>query len=346
MLFRKKKTMSSDFSAESSISEEICAGMSLADPDNPFYTFNYVNARRLMGYQPYVLFLRQDGELKPVCTAFMKSHHFSRSLEITSLPPVKEKNLFWEGIMRFCRAARVSELIIESYASACSKIPPIHGEIYRGSRCEYIIDLMRPDLWENISSNHMRNIKRGLKADLQVRRVENDISCREHMRLTAASLSRRRNRGESVISRNHLNTFLAFIKSGAGEIFQAFFNGEVVSSVLVLRAEEGGYYQSAGTSPEGMKCGASHFLIQRIAEILCSESTKRFNLGGADPSSKGLVRFKTGFGTTIRKLEAAEFFLGNKIKKGIIEGTRLLRYIPKHLQYKFSLRQTRKQKKS
>ncbi|MEE8529536.1 MAG: hypothetical protein V3S35_02060, partial [Nitrosomonadaceae bacterium] len=58
---------------------------------------------------------------------------------------------------------------------------------------------------------------------------------------------------------------MQLIESGAGEIFQAVLASQVVSSNLILMAEKAGYNHTQGTSPEGMDCGAAHFLIHGIA---------------------------------------------------------------------------------
>jgi len=68
----------------------------------------------------------------------------------------------------------------------------------------------------------------------------------------------------------------------------------VFLSLLVLTAEKGGYYQSAGTTPEGMQRGASHLLLYETAMLLQQETCTLFNLGGAGAEDSGLRRFKAG----------------------------------------------------
>lgn len=310
--------MTYKFYAELNPSEELCSEVSAFMPNNPFYTYTYIDARRLLGFQPWIFILRQDGDqLKSACTAFMKSGLLSRSLEIPSLPMVPDSNAFWGEILRFCQQTKVSHLEINSFASTSADIPTLSGEMRRRKRSEYVIELQNPDLWDRISSNHARNIKRGRKACLQVQRTKDEQACQEQAHLISASMARRKSRGESVPEDSELQSLLAFTQTGSGELFQAVLNGKVLSSILLLMAEEGSYYQSAGTSPEGMKCGASHYLIHEIATILKEEARQSFNLGGADPLNPGLVRFKTGFGASTVELEAAVFFLGGKIHKNL-----------------------------
>ena len=77
----------------------------------------------------------------------------------------------------------------------------------------------------------------------------------------SAGRTRRRTRGEAVSDAAASQDHRAFLESGAGELFQAVSGSTVLSSVLVLRASTSGYYQSAGTSQDGMAIGASAAVI-------------------------------------------------------------------------------------
>jgi hypothetical protein len=54
------------------------------------------------------------------------------------------------------------------------------------------------------------------------------------------------------------------------------------------QSSTGAYYQSVGTPPEGLKLGASPFLISQVAGILRQEGVQIFNLGGAGEDNPGL----------------------------------------------------------
>jgi hypothetical protein len=82
-----------------------------------------------------------------------------------------------------------------------------------------------------------------------------------------------------------------------------------MSSILLLRSKRSAYYQSAGTSPEGMSVGASHFLIHNVCKKLKDGGVWVFNLGGA-PEGSSLARFKSGFGAVEVSLEACSCYLG------------------------------------
>jgi hypothetical protein len=317
--------MACEFHAEANISESLCREISTLAPSNPFYSLKYAQARRLLGFEPWGLTLRRDGLLISACTAFMRSGRFSRSLDIPSLPMVPDCEAFWNGLKGICKNAGVSHLEIDSFASTAKvAIPVLSNEIGRRTRHEYILELQKDDLWRQLHRNHRQNINRARKLGLEVRRLTAAKACQAHARVIGSSMERRKNRGESVPEAGPIGSFLAFTQSGAGEIFQAVLGERVLSSGLVLMAEKGAYYQSAGTSPKGMASGASHFLVHEIASILRAESMELFNLGGTERLNEGLVRFKTGFGGSTIELEAAEFFVGSKVKRKILVVTQLL----------------------
>jgi GNAT superfamily N-acetyltransferase len=95
--------------------------------------------------------------------------------------------------------------------------------------------------------------------------------------------------------------------------------------VLLLRAATSGYYQSAGTSPEGMAIGASQFLIHAVAQALRAEGASTFNLGGADDGSS-LARFKAGFGARCIALPSAQCYVGPRWRRLATRGVELVRH--------------------
>jgi hypothetical protein len=321
--------MSCEFYATSAAVPDFYAALAASAPANPFYTSRYIEAKRALGLQPWIFTLRRDGQLLAACTAFMQCRFLRRTLEIPSLPSLPDGAQFWDELQRFCRKSRIAYLIVNSYASpvaACCTIPALPGESSRRRRCEYVLALPQPDLWQRLAPNHGRNVRRAYKAGLQVRRAVDAHACQEHARLIGASMARRQKRGEAVPERSTAQSFVAYTRQGAGELFQAVHDGEVLSSILVLLAERGAYYQSAGTSPAGMACGASHFLVYEIAKSLQDQTIELFNLGGAEPQNAGLARFKAGFGTTTVELAATRFFLGSRVHQRCLTVARVLRH--------------------
>jgi hypothetical protein len=230
-------------------------------------------------------------------------------MEITSAPFVPAMSSFWEGLHAWCRNQRIWDLHVNTFGSQPQVgIPHMVGETVRYPRIEYVLNLVTDDPLANVHSNNKRNWNKGRKAGLQLHRSADPAVCASHFALVNSSLNRREERGEDT-TQTAVNVFRQILIAGAGEIFQATQNGSVLSSILLLHAQTGSYYQSAGTSSDGMSCGASAFLIAETALALKSEGRTQFNLGGAGPENPGLQRYKAGFGCAEVALEAASFSL-------------------------------------
>lgn len=322
------------FQAVDAPTPALCHDVAALSATNPFYTLPYIEAKRALGVQPWILALRQQETLYTACTAFMQSGRLNRSLEIPSVPPLPEGKVFWEGVARLCRQQRVSYLTIGSFASPPTQIPALAGEYTRRARCEYVLALGERPVWEGLSTHHKRNVKRARTAGVELQRTTEAQACAQHAALIASSMQRRQTRGEAVTDAVATTAIQAMLHTGAGELFQAVLHGEVLASMLVLFADKGAYYHSAGTSAEGMACGASHFLLYEIAAFLQQRTAQCFNLGGAEPENPGLERFKLGFGAQGIPLEAVECFLGSTLRKKIGSAVQMLQEDPRHfLQY-------------
>ena len=118
------------------------------------------------------------------------------------------------------------------------------------------------------------------------------------------------------------------LECGSGELFQATLADEVLSSILIVRASAGAYYQSAGTSPEGMESGTSHFLINSVEERLREAGLRTFNLGGA-PQGSTLARFKAGFGARAVPLIAVTLDVGPTWRRKLTTLVELARQTPR-----------------
>jgi hypothetical protein len=281
--------------------------LAACDPANPLHTSEYANAHESLGARPCLLGLYSGNELVSGCMGFLSGSFLRRNLHIRSLPNMPDPATFWQGVLELCRRLGVWRLQIDTCASPEAIIPQLPGELERRVRWEYVLDLGYDNVLDGVSSQHRRNIGRACKAGLSIRRTREASACRKHLELMDASTERRVNRGEKVDLPQDSARPLALLASRAGEIFQAVIGERVLSSILVLRSSKGAYYQSAGTLPEGMKLGASPFLVSQVADILKQEGVQVFNLGGSSADSPGLRRFKAGFGAREVALQAASF---------------------------------------
>ena len=286
------------------------AELGAAQRDNPFATVAYADSRRRVGYAVWLLALRgADGDFATGCLGLLTTGRLNRTLEIPSLPALGVDGAFWSGLGELCRSRGVTTLALDTFASpAGTVIPELWARSTRRDRQEFVVDLVG-EASTRLGSNHKRNVKKAQKAGLQLTRTRGSDAVAVHHALMTSSLDRRRTRGEEVSDAAASKDHRAFLESQAGELFQAVSGTTVLSSVLVLRAATSGYYQSAGTSAEGMATGASHFLIHAIGQALQSEGATTFNLGGADEGSS-LARFKEGFGARCVGLPSAQCEVG------------------------------------
>ena len=318
--------MSTEFLAENVVPPELAAAVMALAPANPFCTMSYAEARRAFGHQPWLLGIKRGGKLIAACYGFLASGRLNSVLQIRSLPDLPWDEVFWEGLVRFCSTHRISYLELDNRGSPGVRIPPLPGEVERQDQFDYVLDLKNPEWERKIARKHRLNIKMAMQSGLTLRRTGGADACREHVRLRAASRERRLKRGESFpFDVEKLCAWsLLLIEKGAGELFLAVAGGKILSSVMILRAAEAACGESSGTSPEGMECGASHFLDYSIARTLREESTWMFNLGTGEPNS-GLSLFKTRFGATPVPLEFARFYLGSDLRRKLTHAVHFLR---------------------
>lgn len=295
-------------------------------PTNPFCCTPYVAARRAAG-ATVVLFhdsCASDGS--STALGYLRGHAISRTLEITSAPAVGAECGFWDGVLNFCRSQHVAEVEIDSYGSHSVTLPAWSAPSQLRERTEWIVqleDVAAPSL----ASNHRRNINKARKVGVTTTFTTDPSATDDHVRLMSASMQRRSARGESVpeVSARDTTYERALLASGAARLYQAWHGDDVVSSLLVLVCVGGAYYQSAGTSPEGMEIGASTLLVSEAIRDLANDGKTVFNLGGAGPESEGLRRFKAGFGARPVTLTAATYQVASPMHRTLRTAIRMIR---------------------
>ena len=288
-------------------SRELVERIASVSPENPFYTANYTHVRELLGELPCIFMLEKAGTVVCGCTGFLRGRYFNRTLEVASTPSLTDPEIFWDGLKQFCSDHGVWDLHVESFASRTVSVPNFKNSLARRQRYEFLLDLRADNPLDGMSTNHRRNINRARKAGVFIRRTNDPLACVTHMELLKASVQRRLGQMEKLSLLPEKTFASAVLKSNVGELFQVVRGETVLSSVLLLKAASGAYYQSAGTSLEGTTVGASTFLVTEMIKILKRDGFHVLNLGGASPGSAGLVRFKEGFGGCKIMLESASF---------------------------------------
>ncbi len=293
-----------NFAAFFSPRKELLSEIGRLSPDSPFNSPAYAEALASRNVSICALATVHDDRLVEGCLAVISGRPWYRRLKINSVPYLVDSALFWQGVQRFCHERRIREIEIQTFASKSPSLPTFGREVSSTSRCEYVIDLDGREFPESFSNNHRQSVRKARKAGVEIRYSQNEQAYQWHVEMMQASMQRRIARGENVPLPEYRDFDCALLKSGAGELYQAFLDERVIASSMILRTASSGYYYLAGTTPEGMKVGASPLLICTIAETLAAGGCTTFNLGGANPSSAGLRQFKRHFGAVEIELTA------------------------------------------
>lgn len=285
-------------------------------PSNPLCTAAYFDAMRLSGQQAVVLMVHAgQSDLLGGCLASIRRGRLLARMDIPSAPAFDGDSVLWQGVDALGRRGEVHRIWVGTFGSEAGTSCALAGRsVARVYRSEFWLDLTAEDPFSRMGSNHRRNLKRAARAGYELRVAIDAHALRSHAALVDASTERRISRGSGEQTGFQQSFPAALLRTGAACLYQAGNGGEVASSMLALRSSTGTYYHSAGTTPDGMKQGASHFLVHEIARTLQAEGMARFNLGGVSPGQDGLRRFKTGFGATEIPLAATVASYGSAFR--------------------------------
>jgi RimJ/RimL family protein N-acetyltransferase len=303
-------------------------------PDDPFCTAAYARAQKQLGFVPCILKLcASDGRLSQGCFGFFKKGRLGAEFDVPWLPAIPADSPFWPGLLAACKTMGVWDLSIRTFST--TPLPVLGAETAREHGLEYRLNLTGAGPLVPPSANHRRRIVKARKEGVIVRRVSTPDAIPAHLSLMNASMGRRAARGETVTERVNTRFFQAMLQHGAAEFAQAVKDDVVASSIFVMRSTKGAYYQTAGTSPEGMNSGTSPFLITELAGMLRQEGVICFDLGGSTPMHAGLSRFKAGFGGEEIPFEIATYSMAHPLLRKLRTIVRLLRYEPTSLLREF-----------
>jgi hypothetical protein len=226
---------------------------------------------------------------------------------------------FWVGLHEFANRHAVTDFWVESIGAleSTSSIPPLPKERQRFANIKlYMIHLETDNSLECMATNHRRNIVKAQRNAIELVELPEAEAILAHRRLGASSLARRKARGEPTGSMlpGEEGRAARLLATGTSRLYQASHSGSIVSSKLVLVLGEHAYYLAGGTTEEGMRLGASHFLMYQIICTLKAAGVRTLNLDVASVAAGGLGRFKEGFGAEILCIERAHCDLTSPAK--------------------------------
>ena len=307
------------------------AEISALSPHSPFNTLEYASALHARGAEPYGMALIRGGRIAGGFVAAITGKKWNRTLKIYSVQHLAAPEVFWTGVSRFCADQNVCGVDVQTFASVDPSMPDFDTRLSSRQRSEFIIDLTSENFRDHYGRSHKQRLKKAAKAGFNITRSREFSDYEVHVRMMQASVTRRRDRGESVPTATVRDFDYALLDTGLGELIQASLDGQVLSSMLLLRAAASGYYHSSGTSQEGMHLDASRYLISEVAGILAVEGRRTFNLGGVDPGAEGLRSYKSGFGAAEVELKAEAFSTISPLARTLRNTLRTVARAPHHL---------------
>jgi hypothetical protein len=233
-----------------------------------------------------------SGRTVPLAAGCLVRGRLSRELFLSVLEYIPDVSEFSAAVDSWARAHRIHELIIEVIITGGQEISiRDFPECSRSLSSDlFVVDVFKEGL--TFSSNHRRNINKAKSLGIHLIDQAPEAAIADHFRLRQNSFARRSARGEQIFE----SFPMRYISTGHGKLWQCGLEGEVLSSNLVVFGLDGAWhYESAGTSPEGFKKGASHFLHAVTMDAAREAGVRWYDLGGAASTNPGLARFKEGF---------------------------------------------------
>ena len=247
---------------------------------------------------------------------------------IESGPDVAET--FWQGLEAYLDKLHIAQVLLNSYEAPAPQDVPFSDSARIHERQEYYVDLDQDldVLFNSFSSNHRRNVRKGERQDFTCEIGSSDDAFERHLSVFSHTQARRAARDESPAGINE-SLCRDLLASGDGFLMQLRLADETVSSFLILLTPTRAFYYSGGTTAQGMRMGASHYLMWLVIKELKQKGARSLSLGGisgADPA--GLARYKLGFGTTVVSLANMDYRTGKGFAEGAFQAARRIKNLP------------------
>lgn len=238
-----------------------------------------------------------------------------RTLTLPAHPVVRQGNIsveeFIESIEDRGHALGCSRIVLESFMSGDSTfVPEEHG--YLGaSRLEFHLDLERdPDsLWKGIGKDQRDKIRRLSRDGVIIEEGRSLADLRGLGVVREATQAKRSARGQSYDlsagSDFYERLFEYLVVRGAGRLFLARRDGEVIAGLFFSTFNGLAYSVFSGSTDQGYRLGAQSGIFWAAVETFRAEGFTLLNRGGVPGSAAeegnpqhGIYAFKKRLGTT------------------------------------------------
>jgi len=167
----------------------------------------------------------------------------------------------------------------------------------------WILDLDEDEetLMKNMRQTTRNLIRRGEREGVEIRISTDDAAIDRLVELLDETAKRHK---FTPFSKKYIQSeFDAFKDSDEVKIFEAYFEGEMVSSAVIFYYGDTAVYRHSASSSKRIKCQPTYFLQWNVIQEAKRRGMKHYNFWGIAPegASKkhpfyGITIFKTGFG--------------------------------------------------
>jgi len=174
------------------------------------------------------------------------------------------------------------------------------------------------DVWANFQGSVRKAIRRAKQTPLKIIRGTD----REHYRqFFMLELETRRRQGSPPYAfRFFENMYLKLYASGKARLYLAYIENQAIGGVVILYYHKTAIYGYGGSTSNKdlLRFRPNNLLFWLAIQDAYGEGYKLFDFGVTPPSNKGLLRFKSGWGTHTELLPYY-FFLNKTSKIPVID---------------------------
>lgn len=192
-----------------------------------------------------------------------------------------------------------SELMRQTFKREGFRAAPMHVL----AENTWILDLSpsEEELFKSMRPTTRNLIRRGEREGVEIKMTQDEAAIDRLIALLQETAQRHK---FVPFSKKYIMAeFDAFKENGEVQIFEAYFEGKMVSSAIIFFCGDTAVYRHSGSSTEKIKCQPSYFLQWKVIQEAKKRGLKCYNFWGIAPTGSspkhpfaGITTFKTGFG--------------------------------------------------